>query len=487
MQKLSSYPVDSWRAHQREYSEKVLALATSSAASRTGLQGPCGCGKSIGYLRPLLDPASPKSMVLTTTRQHLKQLEETLERYYSKSPDWAILRGRSFYTCCGGKKSDASKNPIIAEDRDPEAEWSEPEDASSKSKCPLGDDGCLYRKAVFAAATAQVVIQCTIGGLYRRSYWGALKVGDSSGGDSEKAQRRAAWIRARRDVVDREVVVLDEAHEYLRVRRDFETQKLDLWLKGILDPRRVAALTAARQKIGSTYVASYVLLEPDTALRLMMIAEFERLLEPANVEKMLPAGKHLDNRDSIKQKWVEKLEARRNVLRSGDVVSVQWEGWGASEKASLVSEPLFAGVRQKLARVEIFTSATLEDVWPLLSAKGDELVAYPEIFDWESSVSVCALDDNAGGSQKNIALDAATLESIYNAEGRPLTICLFLSKKQAHEASKNIARLPGVFVQGLDADTDLGELVELVRRHGVTFPGLSVTNRQEVEDDTIPF
>jgi hypothetical protein len=487
MQKLSSYPVESWRPNQREYADRVLELATSQNESRTGLQGPCGCGKSIGYLRPLLDPSAPKSMVLTTTRQHLKQLEETLERYYSHDrASWAILRGRSFYSCCGQKKpNDASKNPITAEDRDPEAEWSE-EPAENSSKCPLGDDGCLYRKAVFAAARAQVVVQCTIGGLYRKLYWGELEVGEQSGADSEKARRRAEWIRARRDVVDRELAVLDEAHEYLRVRRDFETQKLDLWLKGIIDPRRAAALNAARSKPGG-YVAGYVLLEADSPLRLMMIAEFERLLEPANVEKMLPAGKHLDNRDEIKRKWVEKLEVRRNVLRSGDVVSVQWEGWGASEKASLVSEPLFAGVREKLARVEIFTSATLEDVWPLISTKGDEIVAYPEIFDWDSSVTVCALDDNAGGSGKNVALDAATLESIYNAPGRPLTIVLFLSKKQAHEAAKNIARQPGVFVQGLDKDTDLGELVELVRRHGVTFPGLSVTNGQQDEDDTIPF
>lgn len=485
MQKLSSYPVDSWRPNQRAYAEKVLALATSSEASRTGLQGPCGCGKSIGYLRPLLDPASPKSMVLTTTRQHLKQLEETLERYYPKSPDWAILRGRSFYQCCGKKDLNASKNPIIIEDRDPEAEWAEGEleEAGSKSKCPLGDDGCLYRLAVIRAAGAQVVVQCTIGGLYRKAYWGELADPEASGssgagGDGSKDRRKREWVRARRDVVNRDVVVLDEAHEYLRVRRDFETQKLDLWLKGILDPRRVAALQAARMKVLGGYVASYVLLELDTALRLMMIAEFERLLEPTNVEMMLPAGKHLDNRDQIKQRWVEKLKARRNVLRSGDVVSVQWEGWGASEKASLVSEPLFAGVREKLARVEIFTSATLVDVWPLISSKGNEIVAYPEIFDWESSVSVCALDDNAEGSQKNIALDAATLQSIHAAPDRPLTICLFLSKKQAHEASKNIARLPGVFVQGLDKDTELGDLVEAVRR---------ANNNGESEDDTIPF
>lgn len=461
MKTLAEYPTDSWRPNQRDYAEKVLALASNGEPTRCALEGPCGSGKSVGYLRPLLAPSAPKSMVLTTTRQHLRQLEETLRRYWPKGEgeEWAILRGRSYYDCCGSKAHDHSKknNPVTAEDYDPAAEHTEPEAASERTMCPLGEDKCKYREAVRGAARARVNFQATIGGLYRKRYWSELE-------PSEKASaEQRNWVYARRDVVNRDVVVLDEAHEYLRVRRDFETQKVELWLKGILDPKVVSALQAARQKFGG-YTAGYVLLESASTLRLKLIADFRRLLQDSVVEKMLPAGKHLDNRDEIKRRWIEKLNVRLSMLETGDVVSVQWEGWGMQEKAQLVSEPLYAGVREKLAPVEIFTSATISEIAPLMGINKADVTIYPEIFDWERAVQANPLPDNAAGSKKNVAVDAEMLEEIYGAPGRPLTIALFLSKKQAHDAARRIARRPGVFVQGLDADSDLGDLVERVRR-----------------------
>ena len=463
MQTLAEYPADSWRPNQRDYANKVLELA-SGPETRCVLEGPCGSGKSVGYLRPLLDPSAPKSMVLTTTRQHLRQLEETLRRYWpdGEGEKWAILRGRSYYDCCGHKHSkDSKNNPITAEDYDPAKEHVDQDDEPKQGSCPLGEDKCKYREAVRAAARAQVNFQATIGGLYRKRYWGELEAGAGDG--SEAARKKSAWALARRGVVDRSVVVLDEAHEYLRVRRDFETAKAELWLKGILDPKVVAWLQSQRQKPGG-YVSSSVLLEPESVGRLMLAANFRRLLQDENVEKMLPAGKHLDNREEIKRRWVKKLTTRLSMLETGDVVSVQWEGWGMQEKCSLVSEPLYAGVREKLAPVEIFTSATIAEIAPMMGVAKENVVVYPEIFDWDAAVTVNPLPDNANGSKRSVAVDANMIEEIYHAEGRPLTIALFLSKKQAHEAAKKISRERNVFIQGWDRDTDLGELIEQVRR-----------------------
>lgn len=254
------------------------------------------------------------------------------------------------------------------------------------------------------------------------------------------------------------------------MRRDFETTKLELWTKGVMDPRRVQQLQLARQK--GNYTAGYVLLEPETPLRYMVEAELKRLLEPANVERMLPAGKHLDNRDEIKRRWIEKLETRLALFSEESdnrVLSVQWEGWGEYEKAYLVSEPLFAAVGEPLAKHEIFTSATLASIAPLLKIPPKNVTIYPEIFDWDSHVSVAPLPDNARGSMRNEPLGPAELADIYSAPGRPLTVVLFLSKTQAHNAAKLIARKPGVYLQGADKDTDLGELVEQVRRASETY------------------
>ncbi len=478
MKPLAAYPADSWRPNQREYSEKVLALVSGNEPVRVALEGPCGSGKSIGYLRGLLAPRAPKSSVLTTTRQHLRQLEETLRKYWpaGEGEEWAILRGRSFYDCCGHKAPGPKNNPVTAEDYDPAAEHVE-EETPKGGSCPLGEDKCKYREAVRAAGRAQVNFQATIGGLYRKRYWGELEEGaePSPGQDAQKAERRAAWSRARRAVVDRKVVVLDEAHEYLRVRRDFETQKAELWLKGILDNPVVDLLRRARQKPGSNYIASYVLLEPESQLRLMLAANLRRLLGPTAIRAMIPAGKHLDNREEVERRWIEKLKTRINMLETGDVVSVQWDGWGLQEKCSLVSEPLFSGVGTKLADIEIFTSATIADIAPLLRVPRENVTVYPEIFDWEGSTTCCPLPDNAEGSKRSAALDAATLEEIYAAPDRPLTIVLYLSKKQAHDAAKKLAGKPGVFVQGWDRDMDLGELVESVRRES------------EGKEDDIPF
>lgn len=454
MQSLESYPIDSWRPNQLEYAQHVEAAAGAATfvKIRIGLEGPCGSGKSIGYLRGLLAPSASKSMVLTTTRQHLRQLEETLKVHWpdGEGKDWAILRGRSFYTCCGKKKpaQRTFKNPIAEEDHDPKADWTGEEDASNTkgaSGCPLKDE-CEYRRAVVAAADAQVVIQCTIGGLYRKRYWGELEAADATDA------KRAEWITARRAVVDRSVVVLDEAHEYLRVRRDFETKRAELWLKGVLTPATAEALQRARVKTGG-YVAGFVLLEAGDRLREALCAEFDRLLEPKVVDKMMPAGKHLDDRERIRKVWIEKLETRRTMLRSGDVVSVQWSG----PKVELVEEPLYAGVKEPLADVEVFTSATLAGVAPFLGISSENLMVFPEIFDWPGKVTLNPLLVPSDFR----AVDGLILQQLYDAPGRPLTVVLFLSKAQTEAATKAVGRLPNVYVQ--DAQNDLSDLVERLR------------------------
>jgi hypothetical protein len=180
----------------------------------------------------------------------------------------------------------------------------------------------------------------------------------------------------------------------------------------------------------------------------------------------------------VKAGWIKKLETRKSMLLHGDVVSVQWEGYGQTEKAYLVSEPLFAHVAEPLADLEIFTSATLVSVAPLLKIPKDCIIAYPEVFDWAANVSVCPLEDNGDGSSKNVPLGAETLEEIYAAPDRPLTVCLFLSKKQAHEAAKGLANKPNVYIQGWGPGQELGELVECIRRS---------EERAEELDDDIPF
>jgi hypothetical protein len=448
--RLEDYPKDSWRKNQRDYARAVLYAARTDGPRRIGLEGPCGSGKSIGYLRGLLAPGARPSMVLTTTRQHLRQLEDTLNRHWPGSTEWAILRGRSFYTCCGSSKAPRkTTNFITEEDHDPKADWTGEEDAQgaqAKGRCPLKDD-CQYRRAVEAAASATVVVQCTVGGLYRKRYWGELEVPDKA--NSKQSQ----WVAARRAVVDRPVVVLDEAHEYLRVRRDFETKRAELWLKGVLQPHVVEALQAARKKPGG-YVAGYVLLEAGTALRAALDAEFDRLLAPATVEQMMPAGRHLDNRDKIRETWVQKLKNRQEMVRSGDVVSVQWSGY----KCELVEEPLYAGVKEPLAEVEIFTSATLADVAPLLGIPSDGLTCYPEIFDWAGKVTCNPLPEMK-------AVDGPMLRQIFDAPGRPLTVVLFLSKAQTEAATKGF-NAPGLYVQS--AQDDLSELVESIRLKSIT-------------------
>jgi Rad3-related DNA helicase len=147
---------------------------------------------------------------------------------------------------------------------------------------------------------------------------------------------------------------------------------------------------------------------------------------------------------------------------------LQWDGL----KCQLVSEPLFVNVKDRFAEKEVFTSATLRDVAKLLDIDtADWLHCFPPIFAAEN-LQPEPLDDNADGTQKNEPLDADTLAQLYNSEGRPLTIVLYLSKKAAHDASRQIATSPGVFVQGLrasqygdDEEMSLGEMVATVKEN----------------------
>jgi Rad3-related DNA helicase len=467
--RLEDYAATDWRPNQRDFAELVRAVATMPEPHRIGLEGPCGCGKSIGYLRPLFDPSVPPSMVLTTTRQHLKQLEETLERYWPGSDDWLVLRGRDHYGCC------KSPRPKDGEEVDPEEVW-----ASVGKGCPLGDD-CRYRAAVIRAGNAKVVVQCTIGALYRRRFWSQLP----EPGENVTPEQVELW-HARQSILNRTVAVLDEAHEYLRVRREFETERLSIW-PAMFRRELQAKLQKAREKWGG-YRSNYVLLKRNQGIGLEIECEFRDALKPENLaiaidnaRRAAKAQKKAFDEEAYEQMLMAQWQARVDLLQAqatdkdgnptpqfDPVVYVEWDG----VKVRLVKEPLFINTKDSFAPREIYTSATLSGVAGLLGIdRQDWLHCFPPIFAREA-IEPMPLDDNAEGSQKNVALDAEDLESIYQSEGRPLTIVLYLSKKAAHDACAGLAKRPGVFVQGLrqsragadDEEMSLGEMVAAVKQ-----------------------
>lgn len=455
--RLEDYPAASWRPNQRDFSELVRGIAAVPGRVRIGLEGPCGCGKSIGYLRALLDPACPSSMVMTTTRQHLHQLEETLQRYWpdGEGTDWLVLRGRDHYGCCKAPR------PAPNEDSDPAEVW-----ASVGKGCPLGDR-CRYRAAVVAGGRAKVVVQCTIGALYRRQFWSQLP----EPGQGASPEQRELY-NARKSILERQMAVLDEAHEYLRVRREFETARLAVW-PATWPQALQKKFTDARQKWGG-YKASYVLLRKNQGLGLELECVFRDQLKPEAMamvldqrERAAKANGRQFNRTAEELAMKKQLEDRIQLIQRDATdangapipklepcLYVQWDGL----KVQLASEPLFVNVKDRFAEKEVFTSATLKDVAKLLDIDTrDWLHCFPPIFAAENLMPE-PLDDNADEGQKNVPLDGETLASIYHSDGRPLTIVLYLSKKAAHDAAKAISAQPGVFVQGLRGADDDEEL-----------------------------
>lgn len=443
MTTIESYPETSWRPNQKAYCQMILAVVQKPGDHRIGLEGPCGSGKSIGYLRAAMDPRCPPAVVLSTTRQHLQQLEDTLATHWPKG-DWAVLRGRSHYGCCdqpaGGRKLD---------DSDP--------DASAEhvgTKCPLGS-ACKYRAAILACGAAKVVLQCTIGHLYRAQYWAESDPATSK--DPELAQ-------ARRSIVDRQVIILDEAHEYVKVRRDFETVRLGMYARTWLSAATNRALEGARVQHGG-YKAGYIVVSDPkhAAIRASVTADLDRQL--AQVDKLIDA----ESAESKAKRLVvlkKKLETRLNILKgindSNRVVSLQFSG----DFCDLVAEPARAFTQEKLARVEVFTSATLAPVARLLHIEDQWVKVFPEIFNWERNVSLSPLPDQEPGTRKNSALDADILQSLFDQPGRPTTIALFFSKAHAKAASAGIQGQPGVFIQGEDSEVSLGQLVERAKAYG---------------------
>jgi Rad3-related DNA helicase len=468
MKTLEQYAPSDWRPHQRDYAELVRAVATMPGERRIGLEGPCGSGKSIGYLRPLFDPAVPPSIVLTTTRQHLKQIEETLERYWPGGGQWEVLRGRDHYGCCKAPR------PAEGEDPDPEAVW-----ASVGKGCPLGLD-CRYRAAVIRAGAARLTVQCTIGALYRRRFWSQLEL------PADPSPEQVELHEARQAILNRDVAVLDEAHEYLRVRREFETERLAIWPAAFRKELQ-DALAKARMGFGG-YKKSYVLLKRNVGLGLAIECEYRDALQPENLERELDrvelaskkSGKSF-NRTAHELMLKAQYQARIDLLQKkadephspkfDPVTYVEWDGL----KCKLISEPLYINDRDKFAAREIFTSATLKGVAGLLGINVKEwLHCFPPVFSPEA-IDPMPLDDNAEGSQKNVPLGAEDLLSIYESEGRPLTIVLYLSKRAAHDAAAGLAKRPGVFVQGMrassygdDEEMSLGEMVGQVKNAALT-------------------
>jgi Rad3-related DNA helicase len=354
-----------------------------------------------------------------------------------------VLRGRSHYGCCdspqGGRKLD---------DSDP--------DASAEhvgTKCPLGT-GCKYRAAVIECGAAKVVVQCTIGHLYRAAYWAASDPATSK--DPELAQ-------ARRSIVDRQVIILDEAHEYVKVRRDFETVKLGMYARTWLSAATNRALEGARVQHGG-YRAGYIVVSDPkhAAIRASVTADLDRQLD--QVLKLI-AAEDVEAKAKRLNTLKGKLEARLGILSKIDdsnrVVSLQFSG----DFCDLVAEPARAFTQEKLARVEVFTSATLAPVARLLHIEDQWVKIFPAVFS-KQNLSLMPLPDQSPGSRANTAIDPDVLSSLYDQPGRPTTIVLFFSRAHTKAATATIAGQPGVFIQGEDSEVSLGQLVEHAKAYG---------------------
>jgi Rad3-related DNA helicase len=438
MTRIETYPAESWRPNQLAYCQCILAVVQKPGDHRIGLEGPCGSGKSIGYLRAAMDPRCPPSVVLSTTRQHLQQIEETLQAHWPGG-DWAVLRGRSHYGCCdapaGGRKLDD-------QDPDPGAEH-------VGTKCPMGE-GCLYRAAVLRCGAAKVVVQCTIGHLYRKEFWAA---------SDPTTSKDPALAQARRSIVDREIIILDEAHEYVKVRRSFETVTLGMFARTWLRSQTQAALGAARVQRGG-YRAGYVVLTDarHAALKNMVQADLEGVLANVNRELDRATDERAAKRLQVQQK---KLVTRLAILaaigsESTRCVSLQFNG----DFVDMVAEPSFVSPKEKLARVEVYTSATLAPVSRLLGIDDQWVKIFPEIFDWSKNVKLMALPDQNPESRANTAIDADTIDALFDQPGRPTTIALFFSRAHCTSAMAKIKGQPGVMIQGEDSEESLGQLIE---------------------------
>jgi Rad3-related DNA helicase len=183
------------------------------------------------------------------------------------------------------------------------------------------------------------------------------------------------------------------------------------------------------------------------------------------VTKLIGA-EDVDSKSKRLANIMKKLESRLAILKGIDdsnrVVSLQFNG----DFCDMVAEPARAFTQEKLARVEVFTSATLAPVARLLHIEPEWVKIFPEIFDWSKNVTLSPLPDQEPGTRKNRALDADLLSSLYDQPGRPTTIALFFSKAHTKAATAGIAGQPGVFIQGEDSEVSLGELVERAKAYG---------------------
>jgi Rad3-related DNA helicase len=465
---LDSYPAESWRPNQRDGAELICAVAGNQGDPvRVGIDAPCGSGKSLMALRAAFSGHCPPMNLLSTTRAHLKQYELTLVEHYPQYQDqpggWAILRGRSFYSCCGSAEARKRARPAavpatFADDSDPSEEW------TGSRRCQRGD-GCYYRQAILRAGRAAVVLQCTIGFLYRRLYWNQIS---EPGPDAP--QGAAQLDAARRATVNRAMCILDEAHEYLRVRREFETTRLAFWPE-LCTKDFQERVSKARTK--GNYRCSYVLLEPDTELRHRCEAEIIRLLLPEQLEKLKPHRKLTESEWSeLREKFALKLRDRLALFAPPPAdadyppaaLSLQFNESARGPTCELVAEPLFARVKEPLAeRAEVFMSATLECVSRMLKIAPGCVRRYPEIFDWGSAVTVNPLNDPNPESRSNAPLGAEQLEALFKVPGRPLTLVLYMAKAHANAAVKGWGMRAGPALMIQSEKSELGDLIEAAR------------------------
>jgi Rad3-related DNA helicase len=83
------------RAPQQRYGQQVRQLLTEGG--HAALEGPCGLGKSWGYLVPALEH-SERTLITTSSLGHLNQLRRDLEAH-ADPDDWCVLKGHASYLC----------------------------------------------------------------------------------------------------------------------------------------------------------------------------------------------------------------------------------------------------------------------------------------------------------------------------------------------------------------------------------------------------
>lgn len=159
-----------WRPNQEEYANHIVEAIQSQ--QKLLVSGPCGIGKSIGYLAAAVH-SNKSTLIVTKTHEHLNQLKATIKEYF---PSVALLRGHAWY------HENLGAEVSIADDGQVE----------ELDECPAG---CGYEAAMAAAKASRVVLTTTRNHTFRVQKGKQLLYTNEHGDDEP-----------------RQVLIVDECH-----------------------------------------------------------------------------------------------------------------------------------------------------------------------------------------------------------------------------------------------------------------------------------